>query len=500
MILNAMSNFSHDVIVVGGGINGVGIARDCALRGIKTLLIEKHDFAKGASGNNTGMIHGGIRYLRYDVGTTQSSCTDSGYIQKIAGHLLHRVPFLFPVLKGDFGGKFLLEGAEIFFEAYDQFQPLKNGKPHTRLTREEALALEPGLSENILGAVTLDEWAIDSYRLTVENAVDAKLAGAEVRNYCELTRFIKNSKNQIREIELYDHIQKRYEQHEAKWIINATGAWGAQLSTQTQTPYRLRPGRGVHIVYPHRISNYGLIMKAVDGRQMFFLPHGHSTWIGTTDDDYYGNLDSPPILEDEIKYIIESARSVFPSIDSYTPDHAYVGVRPTLYEWGKNEDALTREHLIFDHHNGVFSIAGGKLASYRELAEEMTDIIANQLGIRTPCQTHTRVLPGFNPAPATEEVCLCENISKEQLLYSIEHECVQRLSDLRGRCHLTKGSCGGAHCSWRASQIFAEARNLTPHEQLEELRHLEEVSSRERETVLTGANMAREELWHMLLR
>jgi glycerol-3-phosphate dehydrogenase len=179
-----MNDFSHDVIVIGGGINGVGIARDCALRGMKTLLIEKHDFAKGASGNNTGMIHGGIRYLRYDVGTTKSSCTDSGYIQKIAEHLLHRVAFLFPIMKSDFGGQFLLEGAEIFFEAYDRFQPLKNGKSHTRLTREEALELEPGLSPNIIGAVTLDEWAIDSYRLTVENAVDAKLAGAQIRNYC----------------------------------------------------------------------------------------------------------------------------------------------------------------------------------------------------------------------------------------------------------------------------------------------------------------------------
>lgn len=495
-----MAKFSHDVIIIGGGINGTGIARDCALRGIKTLLIEKHDFAKGASGNNTGMIHGGIRYLRYDVGTTKSSCKDSGYIQKIAGHLLHRVPFLFPVMKSDFGGKFLLEGAEIFFEAYDRFQPLKNGKSHTRLTREEALSLEPGLSPDIIGAVTLDEWAIDSYRLNVENAVDAKLAGAEVRNYCEFTRFVTDSKNRVQEVEFYDHIHKRHEQHEAKWVINATGSWGASISNQTQTPYKLRPGKGVHIVYPHRISNYGLIMKAIDGRQMFFLPHGHTTWIGTTDDDFYGDLDSPPILEDEIKYIIESARSVFPSIDKYTPDHSYVGVRPTLYEWGKNEDSLSREHMILDHQNGLFSVTGGKLASYRELSEEVTDILADKLGIENPCQTHTRLLPGFHPEPATEQVCLCENISKEQLVYSIQHEIVSRLSDLRGRCHLAKGACGGAHCLWRASQIFAEEKGLSPAQQLAEIENMNTICSKERAPVLTGANLAREELRHMILR
>ncbi|MES2504748.1 MAG: FAD-dependent oxidoreductase [Myxococcota bacterium] len=493
-----MTQFSHDVIIIGGGINGTGIARDCALRGIKTLLIEKHDFAFGASGNNTGMIHGGIRYLRYDVGTTKSSCTDSGYIQKIASHLLHRVPFLFPVMKTDFGGSFLLEGAEIFFEAYDRFQPLKNGKKHTRLTKDEALALEPGLSEHIIGAVTLDEWAVDSYRLNVENAVDAKLMGAEVRNYCEFTNFILDAKGQIAGVEFYDHLGKKHEQHEAKYTINATGAWGASISTKTQMPYRLRPGKGIHVVYPHRISNYGLIMKAIDGRQMFFLPHGRNTIIGTTDDDFYGNLDAPPILDEEVRYVIEAARSVFPSIEQYTPHRSYVGVRPTLYEWGKNEDALTREHLILDHQNNLFSIMGGKLASYRELSEEVTDQIASKLGIKTPCETHIRPLPGFHPAPATEEVCLCEGVSKEKLQYSIQHEICGRLSDLKGRTHLGRGACGGAHCLPRAAQIFASEKNLSCQQQTLELGLMQEMCAQERSSVVTGANLAREELRHHL--
>ena len=488
----------YDVIIIGGGINGVGVARDCALRGIKTLLIEKHDFAKGASGNNTGMIHGGIRYLRYDVGTTRSSCTDSGYIQKIAGHLLHRVPFLFPVFKSDFGGKFLLEGAEIFFEAYDRFQPLKNGKSHTRLTRDEALSLEPGLTPDIIGAVTLDEWAIDWHRLNIENAVDAKILGADVRNYCEFTKFVFDSKGMAVGVELYDHTHKRHEEHQAKWIVNATGAWGPSISNQMPTPYKLRPGKGIHVVYPKRISNYGLIMKAIDGRQMFFLPHGSKTVIGTTDDDYYGDLDVLPILEEEIKYVIESARSVFPSIDQYTPHSSYAGVRPTLYEWGKNEDALSREHMIYNHQNGVFSILGGKLASYRELSEEVTDMLADKLGVTAPCQTHTRMLPGIHPEMATEEVCFCEGVSKEKLEYSIQHEICGHLNDLRARTKLGKGMCGGAHCLPRAAQIFASIKGLGCSEMLQELKACDEECAREREAVLTGANLAREELKQML--
>ena len=165
-----MSRTEHDVIIVGGGVNGCGIARDAALRGLRVLLAERNDLAKGASGANTGMIHGGIRYLRYDVKTTKLACTDSGYIQAIAPHLLFRIPFLMPVFEGDVFGRFLLEGAEIFFEAYDAYQPLKRGKPHTRLSKQEVLALEPGLASDVTGAVTMDEWGIDPFRLVVANA------------------------------------------------------------------------------------------------------------------------------------------------------------------------------------------------------------------------------------------------------------------------------------------------------------------------------------------
>src|SRR3954466_1095107 len=163
---------------------------------MRVLVVEENDLGKGASGANTGMIHGGIRYLRYDVHTTKMACTDSGYIQRIAPHLLFRIPFIVPIPKPPAGKKLkeafdrvYLELAEVFFEAYDEFQPLKRGKPHTRLTREEALALEPGLAPDILGAVTMDEWGIDPFRLVCENAVDAVENGAEFLTYTELISF-----------------------------------------------------------------------------------------------------------------------------------------------------------------------------------------------------------------------------------------------------------------------------------------------------------------------
>ncbi|MDA0712591.1 MAG: glycerol-3-phosphate dehydrogenase/oxidase [bacterium] len=532
-----MPQTEHDVIIIGGGINGVGIARDCALRGIKVLLIEKHDFAKGASGNNTGMIHGGIRYLRFDVGTTKLSCTDSGYIQQIAPHLLSRIPFLFPVLEGDLKGRLLLEGAEIFFESYDVFQGLKRGKKHTRLTRAEALALEPGLSKAVIGAVTLDEWGINAYRLTVENALDAALHGASMRTYCEFTDFIQNADGSIVGVKFYDRIRKGHETHLAPIVINATGAWGPLISAKLGVSYKLRQGKGVHVVFSHRISNYGMIMNAVDGRQMFFLPQETKTVIGTTDDDFYGDLDNPSVLNDEVKYIIQSARHVFPAIDAYREMSTYVGVRPTIYQWGKSEDALSREHEIIDHgenfNHGLFSVTGGKLAAYRQLAEEVTNTIATRLKLKTKCTTHEVPLPGGrdkidikqcakelnlsqyavaktvsrfgscalvicddikkNPQLA-EEVCLCEPVNRAEIEYSANHELTRTLNDLRGRINLSKGLCGGCHCALRSSQIFAAQKQLAPAEELVELSNMMNETFIEKRKVLNGANLASQEM------
>ncbi|MBZ0253479.1 MAG: FAD-dependent oxidoreductase, partial [Candidatus Methylomirabilis sp.] len=181
----------YDLIVIGGGVNGAGIARDAAMRGLSTLLLEKYDFAAATTGASSGMIHGGLRYLQRDVGTTALSCLDSGYIQKIAPHLLFRIPFLYPVR--DFGpaARVMIELVETYFSIYDRYQPLKNGRPHVRLSRQECLEIEPGLNPDIVGGVSMDEYGIDPYRLVVANAVSAHEAGATVMNHTEVTDFVK---------------------------------------------------------------------------------------------------------------------------------------------------------------------------------------------------------------------------------------------------------------------------------------------------------------------
>jgi len=396
------------------------------------------------------------------------------------------------------------------------------------------------LSPDIIGAVTLDEWGIDAYRLVVENAVDAHSHGADVRTYAMFTDFIRDHANAICGVRFFDRIRHAHEEHRAPLVINATGGWGPQIAARMGVPYKLRQGKGVHLVLSHRVTNYGVIMYGVDGRQMFFLPHEMGTTIGTTDDDFYGDMDEPPVVEDEVKYIMQAARRVFPSIDRYRKNNTYVGVRPTIYAWGKNEDALSREHAVIDHAadgaSGLLSVTGGKLAAYRQLSEEVSDMVAKRLGNHAPCQTHLQPLPGgdrpFDVAKAAsalqvsrlavsrmayrhgsrteqilheveqdpraqEEICLCEPVTKAELNHVASQELVRKLVDVRGRTRLAMGACGGCHCLMRASQVWAEARAGDACSQLRELRTAMDATFRARRNVLEGANLASEELNQM---
>ncbi len=187
----------YDLIVIGGGVNGTGIARDAAMRGLSVALFEREDFGVGASGNSSWMIHGGLRYLLADPSVTRESSTDSGYIQRIAPHLIFRIPFLYPVLEGGRGSRLAtrayLYGAQAYVGLYDRYQKLKRGKPSTRLSGEEARRLEPLLRPDVVGAVTLDEWGIDAYRLCVLNALHARDLGARLHTYTEVVGLLRGA-------------------------------------------------------------------------------------------------------------------------------------------------------------------------------------------------------------------------------------------------------------------------------------------------------------------
>jgi len=481
---------TYDVAIIGGGINGVGTARDLSKRGLKVYLAEKHDFGFGASGNSSGMIHGGSRYLLSDPQVVEDSCRDSGYIQSIAKNLVFRIPFLIPVYQDRAFAKAYAFLVDTFFSAYDQYQPLKNGLPHTRLSAEDTLGIEPGIrAEKLLGAITTDEWGIDVYRLCALNALDAQAHGAVIENHTEVLA-VQPGGLLVR--------SARGEPHTiaAKLVLNCSGAWNALQKTGLPTGAKVRPGKGVHLVFDARVSDYCLVTFAVDGRQVFLMPHQNESWFGTTDDDFYGDPDKLEVTQDEVQYLFSAAANVFPNIRRYRCFATSVGLRPTIYDWGKNEDDLSREHLIVDHGDNVLSLIGGKLASYRVMSEEFSDRAIKALDLPDiACRTHIDPLPGHetlvdasvlqrefgiegvaarrlvrrhgtNAAKILQEgartpgglstVCACEPVLECEVRHALENEWIGAPEDLVRRCRVAAGPCLGLKCAQRAGQLYAE--------------------------------------------
>lgn len=526
-----------DVLIIGGGANGTGLARDLAKRGVRVVLCEKGDFARGATGASSGMIHGGSRYLLNDVETTKHSCEDSGYIQKIAPHILFRVPFLIPVPARNPFGRAAAALHDVYFEVYDRYAVLKNGIPHARLTVEEMLSIEPGLRGEFLGGVTTDEWGIDPGRLCVLNALDAESFGATIRTYTEVVGFVRNEAGAVvgARLRRADHIE--VSEILAKVVVNCGGPWVERIGAMAGGGVRLRPGKGVHLIYEKRLTNFAVVAQAVDGRQVFIMPYQNETWIGTTDDDYYGDLDDLWSTADEIRYLQEAVEQIIPDIRHQRLIGTRVGVRNTVYGWAKLEDDLSRRFEIIDHADhgapGLYSLGGGKLASFRIQAQELADKVCEAIGVSARCETHLHKLPGGDALPDEESlariygidrlavrrivsrhgsfatrvldlgretptgyavICACEPTLECEVRYCIRHEHVVRLGDLMTRCRIAMGACMGLQCGLRAAQIFACERGLDPTDERQALMDLLSRRWRSVKPVLTGQQLAQAEL------
>lgn len=530
-----------EVVVVGGGVNGAGVARDLALRGVSVALFERGDLCGATTGKSSGMIHGGMRYLLYDRATTETSCLDSGYIQKIAPYMIFRIPFMLPLFDGRAFSKLRHEAVEAFFAAYDRFQPLKGGRPHTRLGADEARRLEPGLSAEIAGAVTTDEWGIDTFRLVVQNAVDAAEHGAAIHTYTDVVGLVRDpARGVVEGVRVRPRGGGAPREVRAKVVVNAAGPWGPEVARLAGAKVRLRPSKGVHLTIERRVSSVGIIAEAIDGRAIFVQPHENTTIIGTTDDDYYGDPGNIPITHDEVEYLLQGAERVFPAIRDYRLLRAWAGVRPTIYAEGKYEDELSRRHEVIDHARegarGLVTITGGKLAAYRLMAEETADAVMRLLGRDADCRTHREPLPGGDHVPDAADlarkfgidrfaaarlifrhgsraatvleegagspgggrrvVCGSEPVLEAEIRYACRHEWVRTLEDLRRRTRFAEGPCQGIECVRAAAQILAEELGWSAEEaDGQVLRFLDE-RFRERAPTLRGRQLAQEELLH----
>src|SRR5579864_2372945 len=524
-----------DVVVVGGGITGAGVARDAALRGLRTCLVEQHDLGSGTTWGSSGMIHGGLRYIEYDWETTRVSCLDGGYIKRIAPHLLFPVVFLLPVYPDD---PFGIEKKETALEVYDRFQPYKAGRPHVRLTPAEAMRLEPGLRPGLVGAVTMDEWGVDAARLVALNALGAREAGAEVRTYTEVVGVVREG-TAVRGVRVRPRLGGGEEVIRAKVVCNAAGPWAPELCAMAGASLRLRPAKGVHLIYDRRITNCALGVEAIDGRDLLLVLHANQTILGTTDADFYGDPEQLEVTEDEVEYILQAFERVLPSIRAHRIAHANAAVRPTLYGWRRYEDDLSREYEVFDHGArdgvpGLVSIAGGKMSMFRKMAEDTVDVLLRVLGRPfVPCSTHTSPLPGGEgvadvaevagnfglPLPVAQRlvfrhgaraeallgdadpedrravVCECEPVTRAELRHVVRQESVERLEDLYRRVRCTGGACLGMRCAWPAARIVGEEKGWTAARVAEEVRDFLDARWQQRPSVVRGATAAQEQLY-----
>jgi len=522
----------YDVLVIGGGINGAGVARDLALRGVRVALVEKREFGSGTSWASSGMIHGGFRYLQHDPEVTLHSCVDSGHIQRIAPHLVFRIPFLMPVFPDDLLGA---EMVEIGLEMYDRYQPFKGGRPHTRLSPAQARQLEPGLSDAIECAFTLDEWGVDAARLCAANALDAAERGALVRTHTEVVSFLKDAGGRVCGARVRDRITGEERNLEARETLNATGPWADRVAKLAGASVRLRPGKGIHLVFERRVSNLAVYAKGIDGRDMFTFPHEQNSMAGTTDDDFYGDLDKLEVAEDEVAYVLQAMERSLPGIRRHRVIHAIAGVRPTLYGFGSYEDELSRDYEVFDHGErdgvpGFWTIAGGKLAAYRLMAEDASDRLCRVLGVQEPGRSHQVPLPGgeatADPAevarrfrvelpvairlafrhgarspqvlarsdPPPRVVCACEPVLDAELEHVARREGVRTLDDCRLRVRLGVGACQGAACAVRAASVLAGVLSWSAERTVAELERFAEERWRATGPVLAGDHVGAMEL------
>lgn len=406
---------NYDIVVIGGGINGAGIARDAALRGLRVLLLEKSDFGSGTTSWSSRLIHGGLRYLEYgEIPLVFESLHERRRLRHAAAHLVTRLRLNIPIYRGGKRSKFIIRLGMI---AYDLLSIGKNIPRHRMLTRDELLREEPGLLQDGLvgGAQYYDAQVTFAERLVIENIIAAKAAGADVRNHSPVIG-INVRQGAVHGLQFADYRSGTEIEVNARVVINAAGPWVDKVLgiVNREMPRFMGGTKGSHIVvgaFEGAPRSAFYIEAQKDGRPFFIIPWNKQYLIGTTDIRYDGDPDDVVASEEELDYLLNETNRVFPAakLSRENIHFAYAGVRPLPKRDKGPESAITRKHIIFKHRKqarGLISIIGGKLTTYRNLAEQAVDAAERLSGVNVePCQTRSLSLPGAaNLEEATKQL------------------------------------------------------------------------------------------------
>jgi glycerol-3-phosphate dehydrogenase len=391
-----------DLIVIGAGINGAGIARDAAMRGLRTLLLDKGDIGGGTTSGSTRLIHGGLRYLEHgEIGLVRESLREREVLLRIAPHLVRPLDFLIPIYAGSRRGPGLIRLGML---TYDLLSFDKSLPRHRMLTARETLRREPGLAPEGLrgGACYRDAQVAFPERLALENALAAQAYGAVLLTYARVDRLLRSA-GRVEGVTFTDLVDGGQHTARASLTINASGPWVDDLLGDAGARPLIGGTKGTHIVvgpFPGAPRSGLYVEAGQDQRPYFILPWNGQFLIGTTDLPYAGDLDNVNPSEEEIRYLLDETNRVIPGAGLTRGEvrYAYAGVRPLPATNDASAAAITRRHIIHDHApdlEGLLSVVGGKLTTYRSLAEEAVDLVFRKLGRVSPrCTTAGVPLPG----------------------------------------------------------------------------------------------------------
>ncbi|HXH18951.1 MAG TPA: glycerol-3-phosphate dehydrogenase/oxidase [Chitinophagales bacterium] len=398
-----LSATPFDLLTIGGGITGAGIALDAASRGMKVALVEKNDFASGTSSKSTKLIHGGLRYLKqFEIGLVREVGREREILHRNAPHIVKPENMLLPVVEH---GSLGMMTSAIGLSVYDWLAGVRFSEWKQMLTKFGTLKKEPLLRSDILkGGALYKEYRTDDARLVIEVLKTAAEYGAVCLNYAEATELLYED-GIVCGAKISDRCSNSQFSIRAKKVINAAGPWVDTLREKDNSRQgkKLHLTKGVHLVVPHaklpvRQSAY---FDAPDGRMIFVIPRGKTTYIGTTDTDYYDDIDKPTVTKEDVDYLLGAVNFMFPTVRLTADDitSSWAGLRPLIHEEGKAPSELSRKDEVFVSSSGLISIAGGKLTGYRRMAERAVDLVAYQLSSDEgldfkDCFTHHIILSG----------------------------------------------------------------------------------------------------------
>src|SRR6266550_1744333 len=435
-------NEQFDVLVIGGGITGCGVARDAAMRGLKVLLVERDDFASGTSGRSSRLVHGGIRYLEHgQLHLVRESIRERETLLRIAPHLVQPLAFTWPIYKGARVGRWKLAAGLFLYELL----ALGKSRRHSTLSREKTLEREPSLSTTgLIGGALYYDARTDDALLTIATALAAEQSGAVLASHTRVTGIIRDAGKAVGAMVTAQYSGDMQEVR-ARLVVDATGVRQNELGAGDRA--RPRGSKGVHIAVPReRVGNRDAItmISAVDGRVMFCLPARRQTIIGTTDTWTDESPETVHALASDVDYLLRSANAYFPRA-RLTPDDvvsAWAGIRPLASGTSANPSAASREHSIVADESGIIHVTGGKLTTYRSMAAEIVDRAQEMLGQKVRrAPTDAVELPGADRGDEierlqSEDPRLAERLAPEMpytaadLVYGVKREKAQTLSDL----------------------------------------------------------------------